>query len=119
MEVTMGRIQLYIIGGILAFGVLTGIYYQWRKGIEREALLEYNQKQIEQNIADQKAMREKLEAMDKLQEEIRAHNEAGKKQFKEQMDNITSTVIESKETVDRPSSDVLKKTVTRLKDVVK
>ena len=77
------RLQLYIIGGIIAFGILTGIYYSWRKGIEREALLEYNQAQIEQNIKDQKAMREKLEAMDKRQKEIEADNARDKKDFKD------------------------------------
>ena len=64
------RLQIYIIGGILAFGILTGIYYSWRKSIEREALLEYNQAQIEQNIKDQQAMREKLDAMAAKQKEI-------------------------------------------------
>ena len=114
----MGRIQLYIIGGILAFGLLTGIYYQWRKGIEREALLEYNQAQIEQNIKDQKAMREKLEAMDAKQKEIEAANSADKKELKGKMDAI-NTEIDSKQTVDRPASDVLKKTVNKLKDAPK
>lgn len=113
-----GRLQLYIIGGILLFGALTGIYYQWRKGIEREALLEYNQHQIEQNIADQKAMRDRLEAMDKKQKEIEAANAAEKKAFKGKMEEI-NTVIDSKETVDRAASEVLKKTVTKLKDAPK
>jgi Tfp pilus assembly protein PilN len=118
MEVTMGRIQLYIIGGILAFGLLTGIYYQWRKGIEREALLEYNQAQIEQNIKDQQAMREKLDAMAAKQKEIEDANANDKKVFKDKMDAINTDII-STNTVDRPSSDVLKKTVNKLKDVVK
>ena len=114
----MGRIQLYIIGGILAFGLLTGIYYQWRKGIEREALLEYNQAQIEQNIKDQQAMRAKLDAMDAKQREIEAANANDKKVFKDKMDAINTDIV-STNTVDRPASDVLKKTVSKLKDVVK
>ena len=112
------RLQIYIIGGILAFGVLTGIYYSWRKSIEREALLEYNQAQIEQNIKDQQAMREKLDAMAAKQKEIEDANAADKKNFKDKMDAINTDII-STNTVDRPSSDVLKKTVNKLKDVVK
>ena len=69
-----GRIQLIIFGGILLMGALTGIYYSWRTGIEREALLEYNQKQLEQNLKDQQAMREKLDAMAAKQKEIEAAN---------------------------------------------
>ena len=113
-----GRLQLYIFIGILLFGALTGFYYQWRKGIEREALLEYNQKQIEQNIADQKAMREKLDAMDAKQKEIEAANSADKKEFKGKMESI-NTAIDSKGTIDRPASDVLKNTVNKLKDAPK
>jgi hypothetical protein len=118
MEVIMGRIQLYIIGGIFLFGALTAFYYNWRKGIEREALLEYNQAQLEQNEKDQQAMKEKLAAMAKRQAEIEAENAADKKAFKGKMEEI-NTVIESKETVDRPASDVLKKTVAKLKDAPK
>ena len=112
------RLQIYIIGGILIFGLLSGVYYQWRKGIEREALLEYNQKQIEQNIADQQAMREKLDAIATRQQEIEKTNAADKKVFKDKMDTI-NTEIDSKQTVDRPASDVLKKTVNKLKDAPK
>jgi len=114
----MGRIQLYIVGGILLFGALTGFYYQWRKGIEREALLEYNQTQIEQNIKDQAELKQKLIEITKKQVEIDAANSADKKVFKGKIDDI-NTEIDSKATIDRPSSDVLKKTVNKLKDAPK
>jgi hypothetical protein len=114
----MGRIQLYIIAGIFLFGALTAFYYNWRSGIEREALMEYNQAQLEQSIKDQKAMQDKLAAMDAKQKELEAANAADKSVFKGKMNDIT-TEIESKETVDRPASDVLKKTVSKLKDAPK
>jgi hypothetical protein len=114
----MGRIQLYIIAGIFLFGALTAFYYNWRSGIEREALMEYNQVQLEQSIKDQKAMQDKLAAMDAKQKELETANAADKSAFKGKMNNIT-TEIESKETIDRPASDVLKKTVSKLKDAVK
>ena len=113
-----GRIQLIIIGGVLFMGALTGIYYSWRSGIEREALLEYNQKQLEQNIKDQQILKEKLAEMDKVQAEITAHNAADKGIFKGKMESI-NTEIESNKSADRPASDVLKKTVSKLKDAVK
>lgn len=114
----MGRIQLYIIAGILLFGALTGIYYNWRSGIEREALMEYNQKQLEQSIKDQEILKQQLLNIDKKQKEIDAANTADKTEFKNKMTEV-NTVIESKDTVDRPASDVLKKTVTKLKDAPK
>lgn len=113
-----GRIQLYIFIGIVGFGILSGLYYSWRKGIEREALLEYNQVQIEQNIKDQEAMKQKLLEIGQKQLEIEKANSEDKKEFKGKMESI-NTDIESKETVDRPASDVLKKTVTKLKDAPK
>jgi hypothetical protein len=114
----MNKLTLYIAIGIIAFGTLTGIYYKWRKDIEREALYEYNQAQIEQNIRDQQAMREKLDAMAAKQKEIEDANAADKKNFKDKMDAINTDIV-STNTVDRPSSEVLKKTVNKLKDVVK
>ena len=113
-----GRIQLYIFVGIVGFGILSGLYYSWRKGIEREALLEYNQIQIEQNIKDQEEMKQKLADIYKKQADIEAANSADKKVFKGKIDNI-NTEINSKTTVDRPASDVLKNTVNKLKDAPK
>ena len=114
----MGRIQLYIIGGIFLFGALTTFYYNWRKGIEREALLEYNQAQLEQNIKDQEELKKKLADMDLKQKEIEAANSADKKVFKDKINTINAD-IDSKNTVDRPASAVLKNTVNKLKDAPK
>jgi peptidoglycan hydrolase CwlO-like protein len=114
----MSKLTLYIAAGVIGFGVLSGLYYKWRKDIEREALYEYNQKQIEQNQKDQEFLRQQLENIVKKQKEVEEANAADKKEFKGKMDSITSD-IESKETVDRAASDVLKKTVTKLKDAPK
>lgn len=115
-----GRLQIYIVGGILIFGMLCGIYYKWRAGIEREALLEYNQNQLEQSIKDKEEMRKQLEAMDAKQKEIQAENEAAKKVFKQEMNSI-ATDLDKKEVIenDRKSSEVLRSTVNKLKDHVK
>lgn len=116
----LGRIQLYIVAGIFFFGVLTTIYYKWRQGIEREALLEYNQQQLEQNIKDKEEMRKQLEDIDKKQKEIEAANAAEKRVFKDKLETI-NTELNSKvvNDADRPASKVLKDTVDKLKDVVK
>lgn len=115
----MNKLTLYIAAGIIGFGVLSGLYYKWRKDIEREALYEYNQKQIEQNQRDQERLRQQLEDIAKKQKEVEEANAADKKEFKDKMNSIVGDVVESKDVVDRPASDVLKKTVNRLKDAVK
>lgn len=111
-----GRLQLYIVIGILAFGALSAGYYSWRKGIEREALLEYNQKQIEQDLKDKEVLRQQLEDINNKQKEIEAENAEVKKKFKEQMDVI---VVDINSSEAKPASKVLKDTVNKLKDVVK
>jgi hypothetical protein len=120
MEVTMGRIQLYIIGGIFLFGALTAFYYNWRTSIEREALMEYNQAQLEQNIKDQQALKEKLENIAKRQKEIEDNNSKDKKEFEGKIGDI-STNLTKTETIknDRPASSILKETVKRLQEVPK
>ena len=88
MEVDMfGRIQIIIIGGMLLLGALTGIYYSWRSSIEREALLEYNQKQLEQSIKDKEELKQKMDlieidqqaAIRKIEEDRKALEEQGLK----------------------------------------
>jgi len=115
-----GRVQLIIIGGIMLFGALTGIYYSWRSGIEREALLEYNQNQLEQNIKDQEELKQKLESVENKRKEIEKENEDNKKIFKDKINDI-NTDLSSKEVVskDSSSSQVLKDTVKKLQGVVK
>jgi len=111
-----GRLQLYIFIGILVFGALSAGYYTWRKGIEREALLEYNQKQIEQDLKDKEILRQQLDDINAKKKEIEAENAEVKKKFKEQMDIIVVDIDKSEA---KPASKVLKDTVNKLKDVVK
>lgn len=121
MEVDMfGRVQLIIIGGIMLFGALTGIYYSWRSGIEREALLEYNQKQLEQNIKDQEELKKKMEDIDSKRKQIEEENTAVKKAFNDKLNDISVT-LESKEVIsnDKSSSQVLKDTVKKLQELPK
>ena len=115
-----GRLQLYIFIGILVFGSLTAGYYSWRSGIEREALLEYNQHQLEQNIKDKEEMRKQLQNIDNVQKEVEANNAAEKKKLKEQLDSISND-LNSKEVkaAEKEASQVLKDTVNKLRGVVK
>jgi Tfp pilus assembly protein PilN len=111
-----GKLQLYIIGGIILFGALTGIYYSWRSGVEREALLRYNQVQLEQSIKDQELLRQKIDNINQKQKEIDEANIADKKIFSDKIDSITND-IDSKAVVNRPASKVLKDTIRKLKDI--
>jgi predicted Holliday junction resolvase-like endonuclease len=113
----MTRIYIYGIIVIVVFGVLTGTYYSWRKSIERQALLEFNQKQLEQTLADQAEFRRKMQEIAEKQEEIIKRNAEDRKAFEDKI-NAAQSFIESEEARknDRPASDLLKETVKRLKD---
>ena len=115
-----GRLQLYIFIGILVFGSLTAGYYSWRKGIEREALLEYNQKQLEQTAKDNEEYQRKLKEIQDNQQVIIQKNDEDKRNFEAKMKDA-SIYLDASDTkkLDRPSSEVLKKTVNKLKDTPK
>lgn len=114
----MGKVTLYIVAGVVVMGSLTGIYYQWRKGIEREALLEFNQKQIEQNLKDQEALKKRLEDIKKTQEDMVRKNAEDKKKFNTKISGIND-IINSDGVDDRPASDIIKKTIDELRKAPK
>jgi len=113
----MTRIYIYAVIAVVVFGALTGTYYSWRKSIERQALLEFNQKQLEQTIADQAEFRRKMQEIAEKQEEILKKNDEERRAFEDKIKGA-QTFIESEEAKksDRPASDLLKETIKRLKD---
>ena len=113
---SLGRIQLYIAAAL----AITGIYFFWKHNVEQQALMEYNQKQLEQSIADRNKMKEDLVAINQKQEEIIRKSEEEKKAYEIKIDSIGS-YLNSKEvkSEDRPSSDVLKQTVKQLVEISK
>jgi hypothetical protein len=113
----MSRIYIYAIIAVVVLGALTGTYYSWRKSIERQALLEYNQKQLEQNMADQAEYRRKMQEITKKNEEIVKKSAEERKAFEDKI-NEAQSYIDSEEArkSDRPASNILKETVKRLKE---
>lgn len=113
----MTRIYIYGIIAAVLFVTLSGVYYSWRKSIERQALLEFNQKQLEQTLADQAEFRRKMQEITEKQEEIIKKTAEDRKAFEDKIKDA-QTFIESEEArkSDRPASDLLKETIKRLKE---
>jgi uncharacterized protein HemX len=109
----LSRIQLYIAAAI----ALSGIYYYWKNSIEQEALMEYNQKQLEQSIEDQKKLKAALDEIQQKQADIIKQTEEDKKAFDQKLSVVDTSIDNSKQ--DRPSSDILKNTVKQLKELSK
>lgn len=109
------RIGIYAIGALLAAGVIFGIYYTWKSNIERAALLEYNQKQLEQSLKDSENLKKKLNDIEKKQGEIIKQTEEDRKAYEEKIKSVDEYLssLEVRK-ADRPSSDVLKNTIKQL-----
>ena len=113
---TLGRIQLYIAAAV----ILTGFYFYWKHNVEQQALMEYNQRQLEQSIADQNKLKETLSAIEQKQQEIIKQNEQDKVAYEQKLGSVTDYLDSSAtKKIDKPSSDILKQTVKQLKDISK
>jgi len=108
----MTRLYVYIFLALFLFGTIGTAYYQWKKNIEHEALMEFNQKQVEQTIKDQQEFARKQQEIAHQQQEaakilIQQNVELTSK-IKSIDGYLNSDVVKK---TDRPSSDIIKKTI--------
>jgi uncharacterized protein HemX len=106
------RIQLYIGIAIAAVGV----YFFWKHNIEQQALMEYNQRQLEQVMQDQQRFQQKMQEVESKQRVIENDLAAQNEQVNKTLSTVNE-YLDSKDakTQDKPASDILKKTVTELR----
>lgn len=111
----LDRIGIYAIGALLAAGVIFGIYYTWKSNIERTALLEYNQKQLEQAIKDQNELKRKIQLLEGIQVAIIKQTDEDRKLYEDKMKSVDEYLqsLDARK-ADRPSSSVLKNTIKQL-----
>lgn len=101
----------YILIGAAALG----LYFWWQNTIEQNALLRFNQSQMEEVVKNQKKVAEALSDIRQIQDQI-IENE---KQFKQNLDKKLSGIndflnSEEAKKLDRPSSEILKRTVKEI-----
>ena len=108
----LGRIQLYIAAAV----AVVGIYFFWKHNIEQQALMEYNQRQLEQVVKDQQAFQQKMQQVESKQRSIEAdlanQNEAVNTSLRDVQEYLSSNDAKKQ---DVPSSSILKNTVKELK----
>lgn len=112
----LSKITLYIVAGLLLSGALGTIYIKWKRGIEHQAFLELNQRQMEQTIKEQQEFVKQQEEIAARQRAI-AQEMAQKNQTLQRRVERTNRIINSPQAAanDRPASDVLKQTVEQLR----
>lgn len=110
------KILIYVFIATAVIGSIGTTYYVWKRSIQREALMEYNQKQLEQNLKDK-------EEYIRVQAEIAEKHEAEKKRLAEENEKLNAEIskindyldsVEAKK-ADRPSSVVLRRTIENLR----
>jgi len=108
-----GRIQLYIAGAI----AIIGIYFFWKHNVEQQALMEYNQRQLEQVIQDQQRFQQKMQEVENKQKTIENDLAVQNDQVNKTLSTVTE-YLDSKaaKKQDKPASDIFKKTITELRN---
>ena len=111
----MTKIYVYIFIGLLIVGSVTGTYVAWKRNIEHQALLDFNQKQIEQSARDQEEFNRRQRELTARQEEIARDLRNKTEDLNRQMRGIDAALnsVEARKS-DRASSAVLQQTVEQL-----
>jgi peptidoglycan hydrolase CwlO-like protein len=108
------KIGLYIGGAVLILGLIFGGYEKWQSDIKKEALIEYNQKQLEQNIKDQQNLKTKLEDIATKQQQIVDQNNTDKQNLQQKVDQINDSLSAAPDKA-APAPQILKDTISKLK----
>lgn len=112
----LNKIFLYIFIATFVLASAGGAIYSWKKSIRMQALMDYNQLQLEQNIKDQQ---EYIDKQKQIAEEaiisaiaLAKKNEELNKQLSNVNDMLDSSEMKK---ADRPSSIILRKTLDELR----
>ena len=110
------KIIVFIIIGMTLIGSIFGIYYAWKRDIERQALTGFNQKQMEQSLKDQQEFLKNQEQISRAQQEAAKNLLEENQKINRQLGSV-STYLNSADAKksDRPASDILKNTIEELK----
>jgi len=109
----LGKIGLYLVIALVISGALGGIYISWKRGIEHQAFLELNQRQLEQTIREQEQFTRQQQAIAERQRAL-VQDMAQRNQTLQRRVDQTNRIINSA-AGDRPASDVLKQTIDQLR----
>jgi esterase/lipase len=114
----INRLWLYIGLAVFAVVSITTTYYVWKSSIERAALLEYNQAQLEQSRKEQEEFRLRQEALEEQQREATRALLEQNRQVQDRINSIQSGLnLPAAAASDRPASDILKRTIEQLREI--
>ncbi len=109
----LGKLGLYLAIALVISGAIGGIYISWKRGIEHQAFLELNQRQLEQTVREQEQFTREQQAIAERQRAL-VQDMTQRNQTLQRRVDQTNRIINSA-TGDRPASDVLKQTIDQLR----
>jgi len=107
----LGRIQIYIFIAI----ALVGGYFYWKHQVEQQALMEYNQRQLEQALKDREEFQQKMSEIENKQRNVEENLAKQNDEVAQKLTNIDNYLLSPEvNKQDKQSSEVLKNTITEL-----
>jgi hypothetical protein len=113
----LNKISTVIFIGLACFTVLTGVYWVWKSNIEKHALLEYNSKQLEQSLLDQKLYIEKQKQIDENNRRIADKLLQENQKLSSKISSIDAYLASDEASKqNRPASKIIKNTIDMLRN---
>ena len=108
----LARLQLYIF----IIVVLSGAFGYWKSQIEKQALMAYNQKQIEQVLKDQQAFQAKMDELNSKQKDFEKDLTAQNNEIGIKMKSLEDYLYSAEtKLLEKPATIILKNTVSQMK----
>lgn len=116
LGIDVNQMVIYIAGFLIVAGLIAGGYWYWKHNVEATAALKFNNEQLEQTVKDKDQLITSMKAIDDAREkailDLQKQKEAVDAQLKDVEDYLDS---DDATKADRPSSDVLKETIRKLR----
>jgi len=109
------KIWIYLGGALFLFVTVSGAYLAWQRSIERNALLRFNQTQLEQTLREQEEFMKRQRILEDEQRTIARQLHQENQRLRSRVDSI-QTILNSPEfsAADRPASEILRRTIQEL-----
>jgi len=111
----LNKYVIYAIGVAIAVAVISTYILMWKHNIRQQALLEFNQKQMEQVIEDNKKFQKATEDLKNISNQILQSVEQTNKELQQKIDSVNEYLSSPEVTKEnKSSSDILQETLRRL-----
>ena len=108
----VARLQFYIF----IFVILSSGFAYWKTQIEKQALMAYNQKQLEQVMKDQQAFQAKMDELNSKQKDIEKDLTAQNNEIGIKMKSLEDYLYSAEtKLLEKPATIILKNTMSQMK----